>query len=129
MPVKSPVSTSNAFLFNVTRKTLLSQDGKVLRGLSTAKGAMFSGLPGSLVLVWWREGRIAITNWFVPEALDIVWVSAAWKVVHIRESFPAGAWKTVNDAPAMYVVELPAGTVSKTKTRVGDTIRCRDFAK
>jgi len=119
-----------AFLVNSTRKVVLSQRGKVLRGASMALGAMFRGLAGEgLVFVWWREARIAITNLFVPEPIDILWLDSSWKVVDLHSRFAAGAWSTTNKRPAKYVVELAAGTLAKTKTKVGDTITCSTFKK
>lgn len=115
------------FLYNKTRKKVLAKEGKVLRGLATGIGAMFFGLPGSLVLVFWKSGRIAITNIFVPEDLDIIWVNENWQVAAITENFKRWRFHTVNSKPAMYVVELPAGTVKATKTREGDHIVCSGF--
>lgn len=118
----------SGFLINETRNVVLANEGKVLRGLSTALGAMFKGLPGSLVLVWWRSSRISITNVFVPQDLDLLWLNDQFCVVWMVEGFPAGAWRTSNDLPARYVVELPSGTIATSKTRVGDKIVCRDLS-
>ena len=114
-----------SFIVNSTRKAALAEEGKVLRGLSMALGAMFTGLRGkALVFIWWRETRISITNVFVPEPIDILWLDSGWRVVDMHERFPPGALSTSNRKPAKYVVELVAGTINRTKTRVGDKITC-----
>lgn len=114
-----------AFLRNASRNCVLAQEGKVLRGLATGIGAMFRGLPGSLVLVWPWTGRISLTNLFVPQDLDILWLDERCHVVDMHERFASWSWRTTNKQPARYVVELPAGTIARTRTARGDAIACR----
>lgn len=121
------MKTVDAFLMNNTRKTVLAQRGRVLRGLSMGFGAMFRGLPGSFVFVWWRPARIAITNLFVFEDIDILWLDTDWRVVSLHQHFKAWSLRTVNDQPAKYVIELPAGTIAVTRTRIGDRIHCTGY--
>lgn len=123
------MAAAKPFLYNVTRKQTLVAEGSVLRGWRTGIGAMFLGLRGrGMVLVWWRPARIAITNWFVPEAIDILWVDASLRVVHLRERFAPWSLHVVNTVPALFVIEVPAGTIARTGTRMGDQIRCASFS-
>jgi uncharacterized membrane protein (UPF0127 family) len=116
------------FLTNKTRKKVLAANGKVLRSIFTkAVGAMFFGLPGSYVFVFDREQTIAITNVFVFEQLDIVWLDKSWRVVDLHERLKPFALHTANKKAAQYVLELPGGTLKATGTRLGDVVTCRDF--
>lgn len=117
------------FLYNETRKAVLAKEGKVYTGFMTGIGAMFTGLPGSLVLVWWRTARVAITNLFVFEDIDILWVGKDWYVVDQHHCFKAWSFSTTSKQPGKYIIELPAGTIKKTGTRNGDRITCRDLPK
>lgn len=125
----SEAPIDKAFVTNLTRRTVLAEHGKVLRDpLRMALGAMVRGLPGSLLFVWYRTGTIALTNWFVPVALDIVWLDDAGRVADLREDFRPWSWRTVNSKPARYVLELPAGTLARSGTRRGDMLRCSKHA-
>jgi uncharacterized membrane protein (UPF0127 family) len=83
---------------------------------------MFRRLDRALVFVWWRTGSIAITNLFVPAPIDVAWLDERLRVVAMTPSFPAWSLRTVNDIPARYVLELPAGTLIATGTRQGDRL-------
>jgi uncharacterized membrane protein (UPF0127 family) len=115
------------FIVNKTRKKTLAKDGSILRSMwRMALGAMFRGLQGkALVFVWSRSETIALTNWFVPESIDILWLDERCIVVELHERFPSWAFHTANKMPARYVIELPAGTIAASKTRVGDSITVR----
>jgi uncharacterized membrane protein (UPF0127 family) len=113
------------FLRNETRKTILAERGTVLRSIwRKAFGAMVFGLPGSYVFVFHKPETIAITNLFVFEPLDIVWLDERWRVVALHHDLPPFALHTANSTPAQYVLELPAGTLKRSQTRLGDRIRC-----
>lgn len=115
---------TEAFIRNTTRKTVLVQRGSVLRSMwRMALGAMFRGLQGEgLVFVWYRAERIAITNLFVPEAIDILWLNETFTVVDIREGFRPWQLHAVNEMPARYVIEVPAGTIRRSRTQLGDRL-------
>lgn len=57
-------------------------------------------------------------------AIDIIWVNAAGKIVHIEESaLPSSYPKSfVSSSPAKYVVETAAGFVQAHKVELGDTV-------
>ena len=112
---------------NATKKAVLAVHGEVLRNpLRQAIGTMFRPLRGGLVFVWWRTGRIAITNVFVPVDIDILWLDEAGRVVSMTQRFRSGAFHTVNSVPARYVIELPAGTIERTRTQCGDRVACSE---
>ncbi len=114
---------ARAFAVNRTRGTVLSERGSVLRNpLRQAIGTMFHKLPGCYVFVFPWQTRVAITNLFVFEPLDILWLDDNGVITHIRERFAPFALHAGTPKPARFVVELPGGTVVSTKTQLGDQI-------
>jgi uncharacterized membrane protein (UPF0127 family) len=59
--------------------------------------------------------------WFVFGPIDVVALDGRGMVIALKERFrPWTMWSS--KVPVSCVIELPVGTVSKTKTRVGDRI-------
>lgn len=56
--------------------------------------------------------------------IDIIWVDATGKIVHIEESISPATYPMsfVPHKPARYVVETVAGFVEQNKIEVGDTV-------
>lgn len=118
---------SEAFLVNETRKNTLAEHGRVLRNpLRQAFGTMFHRLPGSYIFAFPSPRIVAITNLFVFEPLDILWLDTNGNVLAIRERLPPFALHAMPLVKAAVVIELPAGTILKTRTRVGDRVACTD---
>lgn len=82
---------------------------------------MFSHKDASAVLFFKIPQRIALHNFFVFHTLDIVVLDDKRRVIEIRQGFKPFTFCTTK-LPASFVVELPAGTVAASKTRVGDMI-------
>lgn len=116
-----------AFLMNATRKTVLAETGRVLRNpLRQAVGTMLRRLPGSYVFVFPSPRIVAITNLFVFQSLDLLWLDERGRVLALRQRFPPFALHAMPFVKASTVIELPAGTLKRTRTRVGDRITCND---
>lgn len=58
-------------------------------------------------------------------AIDILWIDAAKKIVHIVERVPPESYPKIfiPDVPAQFVLEVPAGFVVENKIRVGDEVK------
>lgn len=123
-------ASSRPFLANTTRKTVLAAAGSILRNpLRQAVGTMFHRLPGSYVFVFPSPRRVAITNLFVFQPLDILWVDEHGAVLAVKEAFPPFALSVSPPVTACGVIELPAGTIARTRTRIGDRVLCRESAQ
>src|SRR4051812_28786129 len=67
-----------------------------------------------------RERGFWMANTRIP--LDIVYVSAAGKVVSVRQMKPYDRTTVHSDGPAMYAIELNKGTAEKLGIKAGATI-------
>ena len=95
-----------------------------------ARGYMFRERVGPREGMWFvfeSPGRhgIWMKNCRVP--LDLVWLDAARRVVHLAESAPpcpaSGECPVVEPMrPALYVLELAGGTARKEGLKLGDTV-------
>ena len=80
---------------------------------------MFRPKPSCLVFNYDKEVNVALHMYFVFFPIDVVWLDADLKVVHMLKDFkPFSSYnpKTL----ARYVVELPAGSLHDTE--IGDQI-------
>jgi uncharacterized membrane protein (UPF0127 family) len=109
-------------VLNVTQGTILTERcGEARNFFARGKGLMgHPGLaPGEGLLI---NPCSSVHSFFMRFPIDVVFADRAHKVVGLTSVMPpnrpfAGAWG------AHYVVELPAGTISATGTRVGDSLR------
>jgi uncharacterized protein len=83
-------------------------------------------LPGDqgMLFVFQDEGEHCFWMKDMHFALDILWLDGQRRVVHKEQKVLPGSYpKTYCPSkPAVYVLELPEGTVAKTGIRVGETL-------
>lgn len=109
-------------ILNETRRSVLAERcGEARSFLARGRGLM--GRPdlaaGEGLLI---EPCSSVHSFFMRFAIDVVFADRRHRVVGLAEAMPpnrpyAGAWG------ARYVVELPAGTITATGTRLGDVLR------
>jgi uncharacterized membrane protein (UPF0127 family) len=120
---RTRAAAQRAFIRNARTNKVLAHTGTILRNpFRQAIGMMFHRKPVCYVFVFPWKSRVAITNVFVFHDLDLLWLDERGVVVDVRERF--GAW-AVHAGPvreAKIVVEVPAGAVQASKTRVGDVL-------
>jgi uncharacterized membrane protein (UPF0127 family) len=58
-------------------------------------------------------------------SIDIIWIDASKKIVHIEERVSPESYPKIYipDAQALFVLEVPAGFVTENKIRVGDEVK------
>jgi len=123
MSAKKQPHTPSAFLTNATRTTILAHEGRVLRNpLRQAVGTMFHRLPGSYIFVFPTPRYVAITNLFVFQPLDLLWLDEKGRVLALRKNFKPFTLHAMPLVRARAVIELPAGAIQQSRTRVGDRI-------
>lgn len=112
---------------NVTRAASLAERLEPANGLwAKAMGLMGrSSLPAAEGL--WLPGTNGIHMMFMRFPIDVVFVSrpdpgGSRRVVATREALPAWRGLVPYVRGAHGVLELPAGTIARTGTRVGDAI-------
>ena len=60
---------------------------------------------------------------FVFYNIDVLWLDNQKKIIQIKKNLKPFTLFQRCQQPAQYVIELPNGTINKTKTRVGDKIQ------
>lgn len=110
-------------IYNKNKKTLLSKNYKICKNLvSKTIGLMFRRKPASLVFVFDNEKIVSLHMFFVFFPIDVVYLNKNKIVVELKKDFkPFGLHKPRKKA--QYIIELPAATIQKTKTSIGDKIR------
>jgi len=109
-------------IYNKTRKTLLSKNHKLCKsGCAKIIGLMFRRKPYALAFVFGKEKIIPLHMFFVFFPIDVIYLNKCKKIVELKEGFEPFRFYNPTKK-AMYVLELPAGTIQKTKTSLGDKI-------
>ena len=112
---------------NSSKGDVICSDAKICKSiLSKTVGLMFSKKPKPLIFILKKEKIVPLHMFFVFFPIDVLFLGKNRTVVEIKENFgPFSYYRPKNKA--MYVIELPAGTIKKTKTEVGDKIKISDI--
>ncbi len=108
---------------NLSRKTMLAKKFDLcVTDWSKAIGLMFSPGPRAIIMVFNAPVRPNLHMLFVFFPIDVLCLDAMKRVVAVKEDFkPWTFWK--NGALCNYIIELPAGTVRRTQTRIADLMQ------
>ena len=110
------------FLKNSTRKKVIASDVKLCKTvLSRSKGLMFSPKKANraVVLVFPNEQKVDLHMFFVFFPIDVIFLDKRKRVVEMKKNFePFTTY--VTHKKAKYAVEVSVGTITETKTRLGD---------
>ena len=110
-------------VYNKTKKTALSQDYVFCRGLSKFIGLMLSkNEKKTLVFEFAEEQNIALHMFFVFYPIDVIFLDKNKAVVDKKENFLPFTFYT-SKKMAVYAIELPIGTIKKSKTAINDNIK------
>ena len=108
---------------NLTKKTGISGNARILENaFSQAMGLMLSrSQNNALIFKFKKENTISLHMLFVFYPIDVLFLNKNKAVVDKKENFrPFSLYSSRKKA--MYAVELPNGTIKKTKTQIGDSI-------
>ncbi len=107
---------------NITKKYVLAKECNTCSNFFTiALGLMFKKKMIPTVLKLNKEQKANIHTFFVKHYLDVIFLNEQCEVVDIVECLQPKSFYTPKQK-AMFVVELPEGTIAKSKTEVGDFI-------
>ena len=108
---------------NVTRNTLIALRSRIAdSAISRAVGLMFSKpTQTAMVLKFARESVISLHTFFVFFPIDIILADSELRVVELLREMPPFSTYSAKQK-AKFVVEVPSGTIAKSKTRVGDRL-------
>lgn len=108
---------------NLTRNSILAMKSRVADStLKRVVGLMFSRQTQSaMILKFGRETPVSLHTFFVFFPIDILFVDGDDRVVEaVGGMQPFTTY--VGRKKAKYVVELPAGTIKRSRTRIGDRL-------
>ena len=109
---------------NLTKKVIVHDNARLCNGIfSKFAGLMFSKKKDkALIFKFNKENNVSLHMLFVFYPIDVLFLDKNKVIVDIRENFkPFTFYKSRKKA--MYAVELPYGTIKKTKTEIGDKIK------
>jgi uncharacterized membrane protein (UPF0127 family) len=112
----------NPKIVNKTRKNVLCENPRwAITAWQQAKGFMFERPKGGIVFLFFPARPVRLHMWFVFGAIDVLALDGEGKVVALKEEFkPWHYWSAGTRASA--VLELPAGTIKKSGTKLRDVI-------
>ncbi len=109
---------------NVTQNTMLAKKTEIGASVNAkAIGLMFSRKikDKGLVFVFDDEAKRDLHMFFVFYPIDVLFLDKRKKVAELKENFrPFTLY--IARKKAQYVIELPAGTIRKSKTTLGNKI-------
>jgi len=110
-------------ILNKTRGTILHTAPQwALTSRQQAWGFLFQH-PGDkcIVFLFMPARRVSFHMWFVFGSIDIMALDGKGKIIALKERFlPWTLW--VPNIIASAVLELPTGTIAKSKTKLGDIV-------
>ncbi len=111
---------------NSTKKKVLAETVMFARSLrQKCKGVMFTKKSflenKGLVFVFPEERRVGLHMMFVNYPIDVLWLDSRRKVVEMKKQFLPWTFYSPSKR-ARYVIELPSGTLERTRTEAGDSI-------
>ena len=108
---------------NVSNKRIIVADSRMAESaLSRYLGLMFTKpIQSALVLKFGSERKISLHMAFVFYPIDVIFANRQKEVVDVKQNFRP--FQTYSSAgKATYAIELPAGSVRKSNTKVKDRI-------
>ncbi len=123
--LRREVKCSSMRLVNLTTGKLLASEveladtfwrrfrGLMLRGKFQQGKALLFKFP--------KPGRHSVHMWFVRCSIDLVYLDSSFRVVELRAQLKR--WRFYRPrATVSYLIELPAGTISRARVEVGHEI-------
>jgi uncharacterized protein len=102
--------------------------GKIIAGVrydsawKKARGLMFrSEVSRPLIFIFSEKKRHSLHMLFVFCPIDVLFLDGKRKVVDIKQNFRPFTFYTPRK-PCQYVIEMAAGSIKKSRTKIGDRI-------
>lgn len=114
-------------IINSSKKTTISKEYILCRSVSSkALGLMFSSESKvkrhSLLFEFNKPDYWSLHMFFVFYPIDVLFLDEKKKVVDMKKNFKPFTTHRPSKM-SKYVIELPSGTITKSKTDVGDTVK------
>ena len=107
---------------NLTKNVIIGKNAEFCTSsFSKARGLMFSKKPKILIFIFKKEKIVPLHMFFVFFPIDALFLDKRKRIIEIKDNFmPFKYYKPKNKS--MYIIELPAGAIKKTKTQIKDKI-------
>lgn len=107
---------------NFSKGEILAENAKEMKGIiERSIGLRFARKPRALIFPFNLDIKPVIDMFFVKFPIDLVCLNKEKKVVELKESLmPFKTFKPKQ--PINYIIELPKGTIKKTRTGLGNKI-------
>ncbi len=107
---------------NITKDTVLANNCSICTNfLSRGMGLMFKKKMIPTILAFKKESSAAIHTYFVRHYLDVLFLNDQWEVIDLVEGLQPKNFYTPKHK-AMFILELPEGSITKSRTSLGDVI-------
>ena len=108
---------------NLTRNSIIASRSRIAdSAFKRTVGLMFSKQTKSaMILKFGRDTAVSLHTFFVFFPIDVVFVGGTGKVAEMVERMAPFTTYTAK-RKVKYVVELPAGAIRQSRTKVGDRI-------
>lgn len=116
-------TTTGVVIENSSRGSVVATQGELARTLWTRfRGLMLRSAiePGQALVI---DPCGSIHMFFMRFPIDVLYLDRADRVVRVQEGVKPWRVGPLYTRGAHYVVELPVGTIAKTGTTVGDSVR------
>ncbi len=110
-------------IVNASKKSTIALDYRPCTAMwQRTRGLMFTvRMEKPLLFAFWKERRWGLHMLFVFYPIDVLFLDKKRKVVDMKENLRPFAFYTPR-RPCQYIIELPAGTIRKSRTCLGDSI-------
>jgi len=111
-------------ILNATKHKILAEKYRLCKSeFSKLKGLMFTRkYPYALLFDMAKEKIVNLHMFCVFYPIDVLWLDSNKRIVHLKKRFVPFTF-TLMSRKARYIIELENGTINRTKTSVGDTVK------
>ena len=110
-------------IINKTKDSVLADSFEECRTFwQQTKGMMFRSQVVPLVFHFPKEQIVKLHSWFCPDNMDLVFLDENWEVVELQPEWPPRSGYAPQ-RPFMFLLELPAGSIYRTGTQIGDVVQ------
>lgn len=108
-------------IVNVSQDSVICNDfEECVSWWEQTKGMMFRKEVVPLVFRFSREQSIKLHSWFCPGPIDLIFLDENWEVVDLCSEWER--YSSFSSRPSMFLLELPAGSIAQSRTRIGDIV-------
>ena len=104
------------------KKVIANKCSRVSSIWGKTMGLMFKKKPESLAFVFSKETFVPLHTFFMKFPIDVLFLNEDWEVVELVEELKPYRYYRPKKK-AMFVVELPEGSILKSKTEIGDVLQ------